>query len=174
MTLGSRQAGLAATWWVVGVLAVAALLGGLYIWIMLSWSYSDGERAGWVQKLSRKGFICKTWEGEMAMVTMPGAIPEKFIFTVWDQQTAGAINKAMGKRVALMYEEHIGLPSSCFGETRYFVKAVKVIEDAPPLMVPSAGGTGPRSLPSQPQPAPAQEPAMPTRPEAPNAPARQP
>ncbi|MGZ9076524.1 MAG: hypothetical protein ACXW13_12200, partial [Burkholderiaceae bacterium] len=55
-----------------------------YFAVVLTWNYSTGERAGWVQKLSRKGWLCKTWEGEMAMVSMPGAIPEKFLFTVRD------------------------------------------------------------------------------------------
>ena len=96
---------------------------------MLQWSYSDGERAGWVQKFSRKGYLCKTWEGEMAMVSLPGSVPEKFIFTVRDENVAQQVNAVMGRRVSVFYEEHIGLPSSCFGETGHFVKGVKLIED---------------------------------------------
>ena len=153
MRLKNRQTGLAGVWWLVGILAAAALLLALYIWIMLNWSYSAGERAGWVQKLSRKGYICKTCEGEMAMVSMPGSIPEKFPFTVWDDKVAKAINDAMCKRVSLDYEEHIGLPSSCFGETGHFVTGVKVLEDIPAaIIVPSAGGTVPQGPPLQPQP----------------------
>jgi hypothetical protein len=151
MKYASTQAGLAATWWVIGVLAVAALVLALYIWIMLSWSYSDGERAGWVQKLSRKGYICKTWEGEMAMVSMPGSVPEKFPFTVWDKQIADEINAAMGKRVSLHYEEHIGLPTSCFGDTRHFVRAVKVLEESPAPMVVPGTSAGPQGQSLQPQ-----------------------
>jgi hypothetical protein len=140
-------------WLLVGILAAGALLFAVYTWIMLSWSYSNGERAGWVQKLSRKGYLCKTWEGEMAMVSMPGSIPEKFPFTVWDEEVARKINDAMGKRVSLHYEEHIGLPTSCFGETPYFVTAVKVLEDIPAaIIVPSAAGTVPQGPPLQPQP----------------------
>jgi hypothetical protein len=148
-----RQTGLAAIWWLVGILAAAALLLAGYVWIMLSWSYSSGERAGWVQKLSRKGYICKTWEGEMVMVSMPGAIPEKFLFTAWDETIAEEINQVMGKRVSLYYEEHIGLPTTCFGDTGHFVKRVKVLEDMP--AVPIAPGAA-RLLPPgsllQPQP----------------------
>jgi hypothetical protein len=66
------------------ILVVTGLLFAAYIWAMLSWSYSSGERAGWVTKLSNKGYICKTWEGEMALFSLPGSMPEKFIFTVWD------------------------------------------------------------------------------------------
>ncbi len=95
-----------------------------YFAVVLNWNYSTGERAGWVQKLSRKGWLCKTWEGEMAMVSMPGAIPEKFLFTVRDDTVAESINKVMGKRVTLHYEEKVGLPTTCFGETRHFVTSV--------------------------------------------------
>src|SRR5712664_1913608 len=90
------------------LLVVAALAAG-YFWSALRWSYSSGERAGWVQKFSRKGWLCKTWEGEMAMVSMPGSATEKFFFTVWDDATAEEINKVMGKRVSLHYEEKVGI-----------------------------------------------------------------
>lgn len=133
------------------VLVLGGLLFAAYIWVMLSWSYSSGERAGWVQKLSRKGYLCKTWEGEMALVSLPGSMPEKFIFTVWDDKAAEKVNAVMGKRVSLSYEEHIWLPGSCFGDTGYFVKDVKVIDETPaPLLVPS------NTVPQSQQPAPAQ------------------
>jgi len=82
-----------------------------------------------VQKLSKKGWICKTWEGELTMISMPGAVPEKFPFTVRDGAVADQINRAMGKRVALHYEEKVGLPTSCFGDTRYFVTRVIEVQD---------------------------------------------
>ena len=91
----------------------------------LHWSYSDGERAGYVQKLSRKGWLCKTWEGEMAMVTMPGTVAEKFYFTVPEDAVAKSINATVGRRVVLHYEEHRWIPFSCFGDTGYFVTGVK-------------------------------------------------
>jgi hypothetical protein len=110
---------------------------------MLHWSYSSGERAGWVQKLSDKGFVCKTWEGEMALVSLPGSMPEKFIFTVWDDKAAEKLHSVMGKRVSLHYEQHLWLPTSCFGETSYFVTDAKIIEETPaPLIVP--GNTKPQ------------------------------
>lgn len=109
-------------------LVLVAVLGAGYVWLVVTWSYSNGERAGWVQKLSKKGWLCKTWEGELSMVAMPGSMPEKFLFTVHDDALAGKLNQAMGKRVALSYEQHIGIPSTCFGETQYFITAVKVVE----------------------------------------------
>jgi hypothetical protein len=152
MTGRSTQRGLALVWWLVGILAAGALLFALHVWIMLSWSYSSGERAGWVQKLSKKGYLCKTWEGEMAMVSLPGSVPEKFYFTVWDDGTAAQINELMGRRVSLHYDQHIWLPTNCFGETRHFVKRAKLIEDAPaPLDIRSRPGSRPAS-PAQPDP----------------------
>jgi len=113
------------------VVAVLALLVTGYVFTVMSWSYSSGERAGWVQKFSHKGWLCKTWEGELAMVSMPGAIPEKFLFTVRDDAVAQRVNEVVGKRVSLHYEEKVGLPTSCFGETRYFVNSVRVVEEIP-------------------------------------------
>jgi hypothetical protein len=112
------------------VVAVALAVAG-YFWLVFSWSYSTGERAGWVQKMSKKGWICKTWEGELTMISMPGAVPEKFWFTVRDDAVADRINRVMGKRVALHYEEKVGLPTSCFGDTRYFVTRVTEVQETP-------------------------------------------
>jgi hypothetical protein len=114
--------------WIAGILLVPVVGLIIYTWITLSWSFSKGERTGYIQKLSKSGWVCKTWEGEMAMVTMPGAIPDKFLFSVRDEKVADRINKFAGKRVALVYEQHKGLPTSCFGDTEYFIVDVKAIE----------------------------------------------
>ena len=110
------------------LLVSAIALFSLYVYIALNWSYSSGERAGFLQKVSHKGWICKTWEGELSLVAMPGAAPEKFLFTVRDEAIAQKVSAAAGKRVTLNYEQHKGLPSSCFGDTDYFVVDVKEIE----------------------------------------------
>jgi hypothetical protein len=112
-------------------LLLAVVLFVAYLFAMLNWSYSEGERAGWVQKLSNKGWLCKTWEGELALVSLPGSTVEKFHFTVRDDQVAEQLMQAMGKRVSLHYEEKVGLPTSCFGETRYFVTKVTPSTDIP-------------------------------------------
>lgn len=116
---------------IAGIVVALLLLIAGYFLVCLKWNYSTGERAGWVQKLSRKGWICKTWEGELTLITMPGGIPEKFLFTVWDDDVAQMLNKSMGKRVALHYNEKVGLPTSCFGDTRYFVTGLSAVEDIP-------------------------------------------
>jgi hypothetical protein len=119
-----RKAGLA----VLLILIALILLFVLYTWLALSFNYSEGERAGYVQKFSRKGWLCKTWEGELAMVNLPGAMPEIFRFSVRDDAVAARLNETMGRRVRLHYEQHKGVPTSCFGETEYFVTEVEPLE----------------------------------------------
>ena len=116
---------------IIVVLALVVLVW-VYLAAALAWNYSSGERAGWVQKLSKKGWVCKTWEGELALVSVPGSTAEKFLFTVRDETVAETINKlAMGRRVSLHYEEKVGLPTSCFGETRHYVTGVRLAEEVP-------------------------------------------
>ena len=109
-------------------LIIPIILFVLYTWAALSWVYSTGERAGYVQKFSEKGYVCKTYEGELVLVSMPGTQAEKFLFTVKDKSLVEKINNSLGNRVRLTYEEHKGIPSSCFGETAYFVKNVQILE----------------------------------------------
>ena len=108
------------------LLGAAFLLFLLYTWASLHWSYSEGERAGFLQKFSKKGWVCKTWEGEILLSSMPGAIPERFAFTVRDDAVARDLMAAAGKRVVLSYAQRKGVPSSCFGDTEYFVEKVVV------------------------------------------------
>lgn len=114
--------------WLGLVLLAPIALFAAYTWLVLSWSYSSGERAGYVQKFSNKGWVCKTWEGELAMVSMPGTMSEKFYFTVRDDAVAARINQSLGKQVTLAYQQHVGVPTACFGETEYFVSDVRVVE----------------------------------------------
>ena len=110
-------------------LVILIALVAAYFYAMLSWSYSTGDRAGWVQKISHKGWRCKTWEGELALVSMPGAPVESFTFRGFADAAAADINRHMGKRVSLHYEQKVGLPTSCFGETRYYVTKVIPVDD---------------------------------------------
>src|SRR6266446_5737714 len=133
------------------LIGIVALVAG-YLLFVSNWSYSEGERAGWVQKFSSKGWLCKTWEGEMAMVSMPGSTTEKFFFTVRDDATAEQINKVMGKRVSLHYEEKVGIPTRCFGETRYYVTKVSAVEEiplAPGVAVPAPQAPAAPSAPTK-------------------------
>jgi hypothetical protein len=114
-------------WLVVVVALIIAAFAG-YVWVALHWSYSAGERAGYIQKFSQKGWLCKTWEGELAMIPVPGSLPEKFLFSVRDERVAQKLNSSMGKKMSLHYEQHKGVPTACFGETEYYVTDVKVLE----------------------------------------------
>ncbi len=114
--------------WLLWALLLPIGLFALYTWAALSWVYSSGERAGYVQKLSEKGYVCKTYEGELILVSMPGTQAEKFQFTVRDKAVAKKINETVGKRVRLLYQEHKGIPLSCFGETGYFVQDVQLLD----------------------------------------------
>lgn len=109
-------------------LATVVALFALWTFVAMTFSYSNGDRVGYVQKISNKGWIFKTWEGELAMVNMPGTLSEKFLFSVRDDAVATRIQESLGKRVRLSYEEHMGVPVSWFAETRYFVVAVEIVE----------------------------------------------
>lgn len=119
-------------WLVIG--GIAAIIAPVLVFaawsaVTLSYTYSTGYRAGYVQKISKKGWICPTWEGELQMVNIPGAAPERWAFSVRDDIVASAVQASIGHRVALEYEEHRGVPSSCFGETQYFVVGVRQVAD---------------------------------------------
>jgi hypothetical protein len=110
------------------LILIPAVIIALWSWVTLGYAYSRGERAGYVQKLSKKGWLCKTWEGELAMVNLPGSVtPQIFNFTVRSDSIAQIIETDLGKRVSLTYEEHRGIPSSCFGDTDYFVTNVRIV-----------------------------------------------
>jgi len=101
---------------------------GLYVFAVFNWSYSEGERAGYLQKFSTKGWLCKTHEGEIAMTTVPGVAPLIWSFSVWDNAMAEQISGHLGKKVVVHYREYRGLPTECFGTTDYFVDSVKPAE----------------------------------------------
>lgn len=110
----------------VVVLVIAGFAA--YTRVVLSWSFSKGERAGYIQKFSHKGWICKTWEGELLLTPVPGTVPEKFLFSVRDDSIAQKINSTMGKKVSINYEQHKGVPTTCFGETEYYVTSIRAVE----------------------------------------------
>jgi hypothetical protein len=109
---------------VLGLLVlVPVAVVALWVWISLSYTYASGDRAGYVQKISKKGWLCKTWEGELAMANLPGTMPQIFTFTVRNDSIANVIEQNIGKQVSLTYEQHRGVPTTCFGDTEYFITA---------------------------------------------------
>ena len=115
--------------WLVLILLVfpAVVLTG-YTWVTLHYAYSSGERSGYVQKISKKGWLCKTWEGELAMANLPGTMPQIFLFSVRDDSVARLLEKNAGKRVAVSYEQHRGVPTSCFADTQYYITNVRLVD----------------------------------------------
>lgn len=112
-----------------GIVITPILVLVLWTWLSLHWSYSEGERAGILQKFSTKGWICKSWEGELQISTIPGSAPILWEFSVRDEAVANRLSEAVAHdgRVVLEYEEHRGIPTTCFGDTRYFVTGVRVV-----------------------------------------------
>ena len=118
-------------WVLIGaaiVLVVPAALMAAWTAVALNWSYSEGNRAGYIQKFSRKGWLCKTWEGELQMANIPGSAPQVFLFTVRDDSVANQLAQLMGSRVSVTYKEHRGVPGSCFGDTNYYVTGARVVQ----------------------------------------------
>lgn len=109
------------------IVAIPVLVFCCWAWITLHYTYSSGERAGFLQKLSHKGWLCKTWEGELLLSAVPGSVPEKFLFTTRSDSLASVMNNLSGQRVDLHYEQHKGVPTSCFGDTQYFVTGVRPV-----------------------------------------------
>jgi hypothetical protein len=126
--------------WLVALLLVSAVLITLYTLFMLSWSYAEGERAGVLQKFSKRGWICKTYEGELAMYVVGGIAPQIWNFSVRDEAVATRLHGSVGSQVRLHYTEHPGLPTNCFAETRYFVEDFSVV-DSPGVIAPSSSLT---------------------------------
>ena len=111
---------------ILSLIGLVVAMLAIYTWFTLSWSYSEGERAGYLEKISKKGWLCKTWEGEIRLVGAPGAMTEKFAFSVRDDAIAKQLSDAAGKRVVITYEQHKGVPTDCFGESEHFVQKVLV------------------------------------------------
>ena len=115
--------------WLIGAALLPLLVLAAYLAFVLNWSYSDGDRAGYLQKFSRKGWLCKTYEGELAMTTVPGVAPVLWNFTVRDKAVADQLNAMLGRRIVLHYEEHRGIPTTCYGDTNHFVTRVQEIAE---------------------------------------------
>jgi hypothetical protein len=131
MALADRAHGRTGRGALVRVLLIAAVLvvvaGGLWTWFSLTWAYSEGERAGVLQKFSRKGWICKTYEGELAQYVVGGVAPQIWHFSARDPQMAKQLAEAVGQQIRVHYTEHRGVPTDCFAETPYFAESFTVV-----------------------------------------------
>jgi hypothetical protein len=109
------------------IILLPVIVFTVWLVITLNYTYSKGERAGFLQKISQRGWLCKTWEGEMQLTAIPGAAPEKFLFTVRSDSLANELNKHAGEHVVLNYAQHVGIPGSCFGDTEYFITGIRAV-----------------------------------------------
>ena len=154
---GPRRSGRFGRWLLIFLLLVIAGTS-LWTWIALSWAYAEGERAGVLQKFARRGWVCKTNEGEIALYygggqyLGPANSRQFWDFSVRDASVADQLNKAVGHRVQLHYSEHKGIPTSCFGETGFFVDRVTLTEGEPGAAPGTAPGTAPVAAPASPTP----------------------
>jgi hypothetical protein len=112
---------------VIVLIALPLLVFTLWAGVTLNYTYSSGERAGFLQKISKRGWLCKTWEGELQLSAIPGSQPEKFLFTTRSDSIAALLQKMNGQRVVLDYKQHVGVPGTCFGDTEYFVTGVRPV-----------------------------------------------
>jgi hypothetical protein len=133
--------------WVLIFLFVAALGAGLWTWLTLAWAYADGERAGVLQKFTRRGWVCKTQEGDLAQYVVAGISPQIWKFSVRDPAVGAQLDKLVGERVQLHYTEHPGVPTACFADTRYFVD--KVTLEPGPATSPTASPTASPATPTR-------------------------
>lgn len=110
-------------WSIVIIIAIV----GLWVAFSLSWAYSEGDRAGVLQKFSKKGWLCKTYEGELALYIVGGVAPQIWHFSTRDADLAKQLSGAVGKNIQLHYTEHRGVPTQCFAETPYFARSFQVV-----------------------------------------------
>jgi hypothetical protein len=139
--------------WLLTLLLLVVIGSGLWTWFALAWAYSEGERAGVLQKISRRGWVCKTYEGELAQYIIAGVSPQIWEFSARDAQVAAELNKAVGHQVQLHYTEHVGIPSSCFADTRYFVDRVTLVGELPGAAPAAPPAVRPPVEPAPPSPA---------------------
>lgn len=104
-----------------------AVVFGVWSAVTLGWTYSEGDRPGFVQKIATKGYVCKTWEG-ILYNDLQGFRADSFQFTVRSDSLAKVLQGLTGKRVSLHYQQHVNVPSSCFGDSEYFVSGVRELK----------------------------------------------
>lgn len=108
----------------ISIAMLPVLVFAVWSIVTLNWTYSEGPRPGYVQKIARKGFVCKTWEGIM-YPELAGFRADSFQFTVRNDSIAHLLQNMIGKHVSLEYQQHIGVPTSCFGDSQYFIVGVR-------------------------------------------------
>lgn len=118
-------------WFARVLLAIPILvlvLAAAWSWFTLSFSYSEGERAGLLQKFSHKGWLCKTYEGELALYVVGGVAPQIWNFSTRDPELAKQLSANVGRQMRVHYSEHRGVPTNCFAETPYYADSFTLVQ----------------------------------------------
>ncbi len=121
----------------LGMLLFVLLIGGLTVTFLMVASYGEGYRVGTILKISNKGVIFKTWEGELSQGMLEGnqsAVASGVATRVWyftlsgEKTVIDQINHAIdsNKKVKVFYKEkYVGLP--WVGDTRQIVYKVEEV-----------------------------------------------
>jgi hypothetical protein len=112
------------------ILTLIIIFLGTFIYWKYFYTYSEGFRAGLLQKFSHKGAIFKTYEGEMILSSVSSTsnvaiASEKFFFSVPKKELAIQFDTLQGRNVILHYIEKNG-PVFWRGDSRYLVDSIAV------------------------------------------------
>lgn len=111
---------------------IVIIFAAVFIYWKYFYTYSDGYRAGLLQKFSHKGNIVKTYEGEMILSSVISSndialASEKFYFSVTNKTLAMQLDTIQGQKVLVHYRQKNGV-LFWKGETKYQVDSVKIIK----------------------------------------------
>lgn len=117
---------------ILGILLLAIIGLGVYLWVC-NWTYSEGTRAGTLIKMSYKGVLLKTYEGQLNLGGFQtngqdGVVGNIWEFSVWSDDIYKELQNFEGKRVKLHYRQKFkAMPWQ--GKTDYFIFKVESIVD---------------------------------------------
>lgn len=113
--------------WLLSIILIFLVL---FVYWKYFYTYSEGYRAGLLQKFSNKGTIFKTYEGEMILSSVASTrdvalASEKFLFTVTNKSLVRQFDTLQGENVIVHYKQKNG---SVFwrGDTKYLVDSISV------------------------------------------------
>jgi hypothetical protein len=114
---------------IIWTVIILLLILGTFVYWKYYFTYSEGNRAGLLQKFSHRGNVFKTYEGELVLSSVESnknvaLASEKFFFSVQDKNLATKLSDLEGHMVVLHYRQKNGiLPWR--GETEYIVDSVR-------------------------------------------------
>ncbi len=116
------------------VILIIIVCGGLFTYWRFYYSFGEGNKAGLLIQFMKKGYVFKTYEGEIIQAGLKSypSVPvatKDFTFSVADPAVADSLMGYEGKEVVLHYTEYFGaLPWR--GHSRYVVDKILYVRDA--------------------------------------------